>query len=63
MANPLFNQFGDHNLLMQRVNQLKAQMGGDPNQHIQNLLNSGQVSQEQYNAVVKRVKQLQQMLE
>lgn len=55
MANPIFDQMNTNgsNAIMQRVQQLKQQMGGDPNQHIQNLLNSGKVSQEQYNRAVQ----------
>lgn len=55
MANPIFEQMNTNgaNAIMQRVQQLKQQMGGDPNQHIQNLLNSGKVSQEQYNRAVQ----------
>ena len=47
--------------LMQQVNQLKAQ-GGDPNQMIQQLMNSGRISQQQYDAAVKQAQQIQQML-
>ena len=46
---------------MQHLNQLKSQ-GGDPNQMIQEMLNSGRVSQAQYDAAVKRAQQIQQML-
>ena len=46
---------------MQQLNQLKSQ-GGDPNQMIQQMLNSGRVSQAQYDAAVKRAQQIQQML-
>ena len=64
MANPLFNQMQGNtfNPLLQRVQQIKAQMGGDPNQHIQNLLNSGKVSQAQYDQAVQRVNQLKRMM-
>ena len=37
---------------MQQLNQLKSK-GGDPNQMIQQMLNSGRVSQAQYDAAVK----------
>lgn len=46
---------------MGRLNQLKAQ-GGDPNQMIQQMLNSGRVSQNQYNMAVQRAQQIQRML-
>ena len=60
MANPIFDQMNTNgsNAIMQRVQQLKQQMGGDPNQHIQNLLNSGKVSQEQYNRAVNIANQM-----
>lgn len=55
MNNPMFN-------LQQQIDNLKAQFAGqDPNQIIQQMLNSGKVTQEQYNAAVARYQQLQQM--
>lgn len=44
----------------QALQQLKS-TGGDPNQRIQQMLNSGQVTQEQYNAAVEKAKQLQSL--
>lgn len=46
---------------MQQLNQLKSK-GGDPNQMIQQMLNSGRVTQAQYDNAVKMAQQLQQML-
>lgn len=46
--------------LMQEVNRLKSQ-GGDPNQMIQQMLNSGRITQAQYDDAVKRAQQIQQM--
>lgn len=56
MANPLFEQMNQRNQLMDLKNQIQQlkNTGIDPNQKIQELLNSGQVSQEQYNAAVQR---------
>ena len=45
---------------MQRLNQLKSQ-GGDPNQMIQQMMNSGRISQAQYDAAVKQAQQIAQM--
>ena len=45
---------------MQQLNQLKSR-GGDPNQMIQQMLNSGRVSQAQYDAAVKQAQQIQKM--
>lgn len=60
MANQLFKMMNANggNQLLQRVQQLKQQMGGDPQQHIQQLLNSGKVTQEQYNRAVQMANQM-----
>lgn len=46
---------------MQNLNALKAK-GGDPNQMIQELMNSGKVTQGQYDMAVRRAQQITQML-
>ena len=46
---------------MQSLNQLKSK-GGDPNQMIQQMLNSGRVTQAQYDQAVKMAQQIQGML-
>lgn len=46
---------------MQSLNQLKSK-GGDPNQMIQQMLNSGRVTQAQYDEAVKMAQQIQGML-
>ena len=46
---------------MQQLNQLKSR-GGDPDQMIQQMLNSGRVTQTQYDNAVKMAQQIQQML-
>lgn len=56
MNNPMmFNQ------LMQKVQQLKAQLGGDPNKQIQQMLNSGKITQADYDNAVKRAQELRKM--
>lgn len=63
MANPLYNQMNPRHQNMgifdfyTQLQALKAR-GGDPNQQIQELLNSGKVSQDQYNAAVQKAQQL-----
>ena len=47
--------------LIQDLNRLKAK-GGDPNQMIQQMLNSGRITQSQYNDAVQRANQLMSML-
>lgn len=58
MANPLFNmfgnsQFGQMSNLVQNFQQFKNQFKGDPRAQVQQMLNSGQISQEQYNNAVQ----------
>ena len=63
MASDLFKQIQGFNVqdFMNQLNQLKAQ-GGDPNQMIQQMLNSGKKTQAQYNIAVQRAQQIMQML-
>lgn len=49
------------NQLMQKVQQLKAQFGGDPNQQIQQMLNSGKITQADYDRAVQRANELKKM--
>lgn len=49
------------NQLLQRAQQLKAQMGGDPNKQIQQMLNSGKITQADYDKAVKRANELRRM--
>lgn len=51
----------DMNGFMQQLNQLKQQMPGDPNQQIQQLLNSGRVTQQQYNAAVQQAQNIMKL--
>lgn len=48
--------------LMQQFMQFRNSFRGDPQQQVQQLLNSGQISQEQYNLAVQQAQQLQAML-
>ena len=49
------------NAFMQRLNYLKQSFNGDPNQKIQELLNSGKVTQQQYDQAVKQANQIKKM--
>lgn len=66
MSNPLFNSMNstpnNMNGFFQRLNQLKQTFKGDPRQQIQNMLNSGQVTQEQYNRAVQMAQNIQKMM-
>lgn len=63
--NPLFQQMNNANGmqgLVKQFQQFKQSFTGNPQQQVQQLLNSGKVSQEQYNRAVQMAQQLQQML-
>ena len=63
MASDLFNTMNrfDPNTFMQSLADLKKK-GGDPNQMIQQMLNSGRITQAQYNAAASRAQQIMRML-
>lgn len=64
MSNPLFQmmQGGRNNNIVQQFMQFKNSFKGDPQQQVQQLLNSGKISQAQYDQAVKMAQQLQKML-
>ena len=64
--NPLFNILGNQtqNPMMQTIqkfNQLKQQFQGDPQKIVQDMLNSGKITQEQYNNAVQQANALKNM--
>lgn len=65
MAN-LFNALGSNieNMqgLLQQFQQFKQTFNGDPQKQVQQMLSSGQISQEQYNNAVQLAKTLQQFM-
>lgn len=71
MSNGLFNALGGGNFggplgnmaqMVQQFRQFQRTFKGDPRQQVQQMLNSGQVSQAQYDNAVKMAQQLQAML-
>ena len=73
MANQLFNMlgstnnklpgaFGNMHEMMQKLNQFKQSFQGDPKQQVQQLLNTGRMSQSQYNQLSQMATQIQNML-
>lgn len=65
MASSLYKEMNnsqfDINQFMQGLNELKSK-GGDPNQMIQQMLNSGRITQSQLNMAVNRAQQIMRML-
>ena len=65
--NPLYQQFGNQptgNMmnLLQQFQQFKRNFQGDPRQQVQALLNSGKITQSQYNQAVQMANAMQQMI-
>ena len=59
--NPLYNITQQNNVL-QRFQQFRKIFSGDPRQQVQQLLNSGRVSQSQYDNAVRLANQFQKMI-
>ena len=68
MANSLFNQFGNqppNNGLMQIMAQaqnLQKTFNGNPKEEVERLLNSGQMSQDQFNKFAQMANQIRAMM-
>ena len=68
MSNPLFQQMGNgmpNNSMaqmMQRFQQFRQTFSGDPRQQIQQLMNSGKISQSDYDNAVQMAQQFQRMM-
>ena len=65
MNNPIFNMFGANQNMQNMIaqfNQFKQTFSGDPRQQVQQLLNSGRVSQAQYDQAVQIANALQQFI-
>lgn len=60
--NPLYQQMMPQNNVMQRFMQFRQQFHGNPQEQVQQLLNSGKISQAQYNQAVNMANQLRQMM-
>lgn len=62
--NPLFSMMQNQmpGGIIQRFQQFQQMFRGDPRQQIQQMLNSGKISQGQYNHAVQMAQQLQRMM-
>lgn len=71
--NPLFNLLGGNNPapsnpfgnvinLMNNFNQFRQMFHGNAQQQVQQMLNSGQITQEQYNNAVQMANQLKKLM-
>ena len=48
--------------IIQQFNQFRQNFRGNPQQQVQNLLNSGKITQQQYDEAVKKANQLKSLL-
>lgn len=63
MSNPLFDLLGKQQSdLMRQFNEFKSTFNGDPRQQVQQLLNSGRMTQEQFNRLSQMATQFQHFL-
>lgn len=66
MANNLFNQFGRQNnpleQLAQQAREFQKQFNGNPRQEVERLLQSGQMSQSQFNQYSQIAQQVAQFM-
>lgn len=70
MPNPLFQMLGNRQNgsgfppfdMIQQFNQFRNTFQGDPHQQVMNLLNSGRMSQEQFNQLSTMAQQFQQLI-
>lgn len=65
MSNPLFNMLNQPDAgmsgLLQKFQQFRNTFRGDPKQQVQELLNSGKITQQQYDKAVQQAKAFQKM--
>lgn len=59
---PMAGPFGNMQHMAQAFKQFKAQFSGDPRQKVQEMLNSGQLTQDQLNQAQQMARQFQQFL-
>lgn len=59
MANPLFQQLApQNNNMLKQVMEFKKMVNGNPQQIIQNMLNTGKLSQAQFNSYAQQANQI-----
>lgn len=58
MANPLYNQLMPQNPMIQKLMEFKRSFNGNPQQMIQEMLNSGKLTQAQVNQYAQQANQI-----
>lgn len=68
MANPLFNALGGNNIqnpfadIIRQAQELQKTFKGNPRDEVQKLLNSGHMSQAEFNALSQQAQQIMQFM-
>lgn len=67
MSNPLYDMLGNSLPFpmadfMKRFNQFRQSYHGDPRSQVQQMLNSGQITQDQFNRASQMATQIQRMM-
>lgn len=69
MPNPIYNMLGGNALaggnfgqILQQFRQFKSQFSGDPREQVQALLNSGRMTQSQYNELQNLARQFMSLM-
>ena len=64
MSNPLFDQFGNkgNSDIISQFNRFRQSFNGNPQQMIQQMLNSGRITQDQLNQAMQRANQLMKLM-
>ena len=57
----MMNQNNPYNNFMKQFNEFKKTINGNPQEQIQQLLNSGKISQSQYNSAVQKANMIKNM--
>jgi hypothetical protein len=61
-TNPLIQNNPNNNDIISRFQKFRQSFSGNPQQQVQQLLNSGRISQEQYNAAVQNAQTLAKLI-
>ena len=57
----MMNQNNPYNNFMKQLNEFKKTINGNPQEQIQQLMNSGKITQAQYNAAVQKANMIKNM--
>lgn len=62
MGNSIYNDFNNFSNLLNQFNQFRQTFSGNPQQQVQQLIQSGRMSQGQFNQLANQATQLRQLL-